>query len=443
MKNANIFGGLNIHFVGIGGISMSGLAKLLMSMEAKVSGSDLVENEETRILRSMGVKINVPHSKDCITHNISLVVYTGAVSEDNEEVLCAKYKGIKTMERSEFLGLLSRVYKNVIAVSGTHGKTTTASILASILYEAGLNPTVHVGGQMLNFNSNTYIGNMEYLVLEACEYKNSFAYLTPDISIITNIESEHLDFYLDYAHLHQAFEKFADNSKYIITNKNMGIVADMVVGRDIEARNITFSHLGYNFDVYLKSEFYDTFRLNLLGVHNVENSLFAILVAIYMGIEKYKIIRGVGNFKGVKRRYELIYKLDDIPIICDYAHHPTEISSSLKGLLAVYKNPLVVFEPHTYSRTLNLFDKFVDVLSDFKNLIIYKTYPAREKEICGGRAIDLYNALNKNRGNKYLEYVEDISQLNDTIKKSISSKKCDVVVVLGAGELYNLLKYNN
>ena len=438
MKNLQDFEDLHIYFIGIGGISMSGLAKLSQKFGAVVVGSDTGENNsQLELLDKMGIEVFHSHNANNIANSIDLVVYTSAISTDNPEYLRAIELGIRTMERAEFLGILAGMYKQVIAISGTHGKTTTTAILGEILVEAGLNPTIHLGGESNNLKANTVIGDSEYLVVEACEYKESFRYLTPDISVITNIELDHLDYYKDYNSIHRAFSNFAQSSKEIfvpsdckIEHKHKTIIYD-----DWQVKELEFVYGGYNYNVLHKGVFYGTFRLNMLGEHNVRNSLFAIAVADKLGVKKEVIARAISNFQGVGRRYETIHTFNNgCRVIIDYAHHYTEIENSIKGISGIYKNILIVFQPHTYSRTLKLFDEFVDTLSKFDKVILFQTYPAREELLVGGTAKDLYNAISS----KDKIYFSRVDELFEFIKSNNVSYDC--VLILGAGDLAEKLK---
>ena len=409
---------------------MSGLAKIALNLGAKVSGSDEGNSTEIKSLKELGVVVNAQHKSVNILDDIDLVVYTSAIKMDNPELITAKALGIKTMERAEFLGAIASKYKKVIGIAGTHGKTTTTAMIGEIFAYAGFEPTIHIGGNSVNLKNNTIIGGDKYFIVEACEYKNSFRHLKCDTAIITNIELDHLDYYKDYGHLHSCIQRFAKKSNCLVSMDNVNIIhkESIAIGEDFEAKDIHFVDFGYYFDVYYKSQFYASIRLNMLGKHNITNSLFAIATATRYGIKKEDIIMALAKFNGVERRYELIGRIDSVPIIIDYAHHPTEIDNSLSGIAEVYKNPLIVFQPHTYSRTLKLFDEFIDVLSGVHNLIVYKTYPAREDEIEGGRAEDLAMGL------EHTQYISTIEELHSSIKEYIEGG-CDAVVILGAGDL--------
>ena len=433
MKKLNFLGFKKIFFVGIGGISMSGLCKMSRVFGAEVMGSDIGFNEEILKLQRIGVKIFHKHEESNISKDIDLVIFSGAIHTDNPELQEAKRLKIRTMERSKFLGLVSKLYNNVIAISGTHGKTTTTAMIGEIFAKAGLNPTIHLGGESVNLSDNTIIGGGEYFVVEACEYRESFRYLRPNLLVITNIEMDHLDYYKSLKDIKKSFVKLSKHSDNIIVQKDMDISHKNVIllGKNIDARNLKFCNHGYDFQVYKKDKFYFDCRLNMLGLHNVSNALFAIAVSDFYGIEKDKIKQAIEEFRGVKRRYENIGEIENTPVIIDYAHHPTEIENSIKGISNEYKNILIIFQPHTYSRTIKLLDDFVKVLRNTDNLIIFETYPAREKEIVGGRAIDIVNAISRDD----VQYFDNLDSLKEQVYERVKTEKNGCVLILGAGDL--------
>lgn len=415
---------------------MSGLARLLISSGCSVQGSDSgMDNPEIDKLRLDGVTVFSRHNALNIDQDIDFVVYTLAIKDDNPELIRARELGIPCYERAEVLGLIARAYSNVIAISGTHGKTTTTALIGEIFALAGLKPTVHIGGVSVNLQGSTIIGNKDYLILEACEYGNSFRFIASDTAVITNIEKDHLDYYKDIDDIVNSFSCFSCRAHHLISDITVNIDHKdrVVIGKDWQAKNISYSQNGYDFVIEHRGKFWGKARLNIIGKYNVNNALFAIAVADGYGIDKDTILRAISKFSGVERRCEKIASIRGIPIIIDYAHHPTEISSVLHSLDAIYNNILVVFQPHTYSRTLSLFNEFVNALQDRKNLIIYSTYPAREKEIIGGRAEDLVSAIG------CAEYEYDFTRLVSRIDKAV---KCgfDLVLVLGAGNLAEMLK---
>ncbi|MGN0961266.1 MAG: UDP-N-acetylmuramate--L-alanine ligase [Christensenellales bacterium] len=436
MKNLHNLNELHLHFIGIGGISMSGLAKLMLSKGAIISGSDTGISKEIDTLKSLGIIIYPNHNRKNINKKINLIIYSGAIKGDNPEILRAKELGIPIIERSEFLGFVSKQYDKVIAVAGTHGKTTTTAMLGLIMQYAGLNPTIHLGGESINLKGNTIIGDNKFFLVEACEYRESFRYLEPFISVITNIELDHLDYYPDFNSIHKAFSNFARRGRTLIALDGLNITHDdtILIDKDWKVKNIEYLGEGYNFNVFYLDKYFETFRINVIGLHNITNALFAIATAHKLGISRGTMVDALADYMGVERRYEKIATIHKCNIIIDYAHHPTELTASIEGIKGVYRRVLYIFQPHTYSRTLKLFDDFIEVLSGLENIILYKTYPAREKLIIGGTAEDLYNSLKvKNK-----EYFDDLENLINYINNN--AKNYDCVLVLGAGDLADRLK---
>lgn len=438
----------SIHFIGIGGVSMSALAYFMLKKGVFVSGSDLKPNDFTAKLERVGALIYFGHSPSNIPHNCDLIVFTGAVSKDNPEYAEGNIRGVKMMERSEFLGYVSKMYKNVIAVSGTHGKTTTTSMIGEIFINAHLNPTIHLGGESESFGGNFYKGDDEIFITEACEYRNSFRFLNPTTALITNIEKDHTDFYKNMQEISMAFSRFANNSSTVVVFENIEI--QEYIDRKVNIVHCGFDGeneiLGYNlkknkagcyaFDVSHNNTYIGHFELGVIGLHNAKNALCAIAIAFLYGVDYGVVYTTLKNFKGVKRRYEKIGEYKGVPVVCDYAHHPTEIENSIKGALTSHKKVLCIFQPHTYSRTLSLIDEFSTCFKGVHRLVIYKTYPARENPIDGGRAIDLLNNIKNLRGRKFYCYSKRC--LERTLKDM--DKSYDLILVLGAGDIYDICK---
>lgn len=442
MKKMKKIGFKKIFFVGIGGISMSGLCKICKFSGIEVCGSDMSQNIETYKLEALGVKIYREHSASNIDSSLDLVVYSGAIKSDNPELQKAKKLNIKIMERSKFLGIISKLFEKTIAIAGTHGKTTTTAMIGEILELNNMHPTIHLGGESVNLQDNTIIGESKYFVVEACEYRESFKFLHPTILAITNVEADHLDYYKDINEINKAFLRLMKKSKIVIKSNDVTFgKSNCIVGQDFCIKDLHFEECGYIFKVYYLNRYFDTYRLNMIGMHNVYNSLIAIAVCYHLNIDKMTIKKGIENFGGVKRRYETIGKVDGKLVIIDYAHHPTEIKSSIEGVQECYKKPLIVFQPHTYSRTLSLMDDFANVLSN-KDLFLFETYPAREKEILGGRAIDLYEKLSKTNPNTNIEYFDNVDFVHKKMIEKLQTEDYDCVLILGAGNLAeNLRKY--
>ena len=443
MDNKEILNKKHIHFIGICGISMSALALLLRHLGAKITGSDAQFDSIISTLSSNDIKVFVGHSENNISKNCDLIVYTGAIGNDNVELNFAIKNHIPIIERAELLGKVCEIYDNVIAVGGTHGKTTTTAMIASIFEMAGLNPTVHLGGISNLFNSNLKIGNTKYFITEACEYKNSFRFIKSNTAVITSTDPDHLDTYNSVAELKNAYLNFAKNANNVVLgsvvndiNRKGNIVKVGYNNCNLIAKNIRSNKGIYSFDAFYNGKYLTNFKLNSIGKFNVDNALCAIAVALEYGISISVIYDALNSFVGVKRRNECIGYINNVPIICDYAHHPTEIVSTLKAYREVYKNILCVFQPHTYTRTKTFMSDFKNCFKGVKSLVIYKTYPARELKIDGGDGVDLFENVKISKDCKC--YVDNKYQLKKVVVNLC--KNMDCVLVLGAGNIYNIAK---
>lgn len=427
---------------------MSALANFMISFGCEVSGSDMAENVFIHNLRLKGCKVFIGHNKQNITSNTQLVVYTGAIKPENEELQEAKKQNIPVMERSEFLGWVAKNYQNVIAISGTHGKTTTTAMLGEIFLQANKNPTIHLGGESNTIKGNFINGDKQFFITEACEYRNSFHYITATTSVITNIEKDHTDWYNDMGEILESFTIFAQNSaQHIVIFENNKFANTLKSDKkiitcgfdgeyDVNGFNLEKNKNGtYSFEVKYYGIYMGRFDCDVIGVHNAKNALCAIAVAMIYGINIPSIYKGIKNFKGVKRRYEKVGDYNGIPIIADYAHHPTEIKNSIAGALLTNKKILCIFQPHTYTRTKSLLAEFKNAFKGVNKLAIYKTYPAREKYVRGGSALDLYKAVKIKDDNKF--YATTQKGLINIIK---NNKHCDIILVLGAGDIYEIIK---
>ncbi len=432
-----------VFFVGICGVSMSALALLTHSFGSVVAGSDA---NVTNVDGFFDNKIKVYHGhnkNNIIRFKPDLVVYTGAILQDNPELVQAKTMGIKTMERKEYLGLVCSKYNHVIAISGTHGKTTTTALIGHIFNTAGLEPTVHVGGVCLNFNSNLCLGDSSYFITEACEYKKSFEYLKPECGVVTNIECDHMDCYQNLNDLKQSFTYFLDNSKICVLNdKNdvLNLVSTKQVytfggnNANFSVKNVENHKTYLVFDFYENGKFLANFKLNLMGEYNVKNALVAISVARIYGIGVPAIYDALNTFLGVERRNEKLGEIGQTLVYADYCHHPTEIRNSICNFSNIFKRVLCVFQPHTYSRTTALFSDFLKCFKGVGKLIIFKTYPAREKYNKKGSETTLYTALKlKNK-----QLVMDKNELINVLHNECNNYDC--IIVLGAGDVYNIVK---
>ena len=436
-----------VHFIGIGGISMSGLAEILIDNGYNISGSDRNESALTDKLSSIGAKIYIGHSAENV-HGADLVVYTAAVKEDNPEIIEAKKLNIPLMDRAEFLGDIMKEFQKRIAVSGTHGKTTTTSMIALILINAGLDPTVMVGGEVDQIGGNVRPGKSPYFVAEACEYKGSFLKFCPNIGIILNIDADHLDYYKDIDDIKSAFLKFANlipEDGCLIGNFSDKRLLDIVHivkcntltyginEGDFTANNITYDSNGCAaFTVYFKGKEYYNFKLSVTGEHNVMNALAAIACCHTLKVDKKVISDSLYEYKGTHRRFEVKGKINGASVIDDYAHHPTEIKATLKAAKNYpHRKIYCVFQPHTYSRTLSLFNEFSNAFYDVDKLILTDIYAAREKDTGVVNSKMLCNEVCKNGVDAvYIKSFDDIvCFLKDKLQKD------DIIITMGAGDV--------
>ena len=437
----------NIHMIGIGGVSMSGIAEILLNFGFNVTGSDSSASEITEILNKKGIKVIIGHDLDSISKS-DLVVYSAAIKQDDPEMLEAKRLGVPTIERADFLGELTRCFKDTIAISGTHGKTTTTSMISLCFLQALKDPSIQVGAILKQIDGNYKVGNSEHFIIEACEYVESFLKFSPKAEVILNIDNDHLDYFKTFENIKNAFIKYVKllsndgllvvngddkncldlqqytNAKtltYGITNKNT----------DFFAVNIVFDNDGFpEFDVYNKDGFYDRIKLNVPGTHNVLNCLACIALCNEYGIKKEDIKSALLAFTGAHRRFEFKGKINGASIYDDYGHHPTEIVATAKSLMnKKYNESWVVFQPHTYSRTKNLLDDFAKALLNFDNIIILDIYAAREK--------NTYNISSKDLVDKIIslgkdaKYIPDFYKCVSYIKENV--KENDIIMTLGAG----------
>ena len=430
-----------IHFIGIGGVSMSALAKYCLLNKVIVSGSDRSCSEEIELLRSLGAEVYVEHQKS-LPNGVEAVVYTSAIGEDNLELLSAKEKGVDVYKRSEFLGEIVKEFKCSVAVCGCHGKTTTTAMLSEVFITAGYNPTVFLGGDYKGFG-NFYNGYKDFVVLEACEYKKNFLDIKPNSVIVTNVDNDHLDSYKNLEEEKECFNQFIKNSVAFVNadDKNSkSLYCNCVVSYGIRepacytANNIKEVNGKQAFTVYAYGRRLGRIKISLRGIHNVYNALSVVAYADENKVPFYKIKKGLENFEGVKRRDEFIGRYKNYLCFSDYAHHPSEIDALLSSRNNIEKI-LVVFQPHTYSRTKFLMEDFVKVLSKVKNLIIYKTYPARESFDEEGDGKKLYKKIkNINKKVRYLSSIEEL-------KKEISAfNDVEEIYFVGAGDLYDVVR---
>lgn len=436
-----------IHFIGIGGISMSGLAEILLENNYKVTGSDMKSSSITNKLSKMGAEIYIGHNENNIA-NQDLVVYTAAISKDNPELLKAKSLSIPLMNRAEFLGQIMKGHKFNIAISGTHGKTTTTSMISHIFLQADLDPTILVGGELDIINGNVRTGKSEYFITEACEYKESFLKFFPYIGIILNVDEDHLDYYRDIDHIEEAFLKFsslipkdgfligcADDERVlkIASKVNCNVMTYGINSGMIKALNITYNKTGAaSFDVYRDTEKLFNVNLNVPGRHNVLNALASICAALSLNVPYENIIKGIESFSGTHRRFELKGKVNGITVVDDYAHHPTEIKATLEASKNYPHNRIFcVFQPHTYTRTLSLFNEFADSFYNVDKLVLADIYAARETDTGVVSSDMLGNKLRENKVDciNLHSFDEIVTYLKHELKEG------DLLLTVGAGDI--------
>ena len=440
----------NVYFIGIGGISMSGLAEILKSRGVNVAGTDMKISDTTKHLENLGVKVNIGHSKENITKDFDLVVYTAAVKEDNPELLKAKELSIDIMDRAELLGHIMADYENSVAVSGTHGKTTTTSMVSEILLCSDTDPTISVGGILPSIGGNTKVGSSKYFVAEACEYFDSFLKFNPLVGIILNIEADHLDYFKTFENVKKSFHKFAmripKNGTLIVNDE----IEDVdILTKDLNckfetystknssanwfAKNIIHHENGKNtFTICHNGEDLGEVTLNIPGEHNISNALGACGATFSLGVPFEKIAQGLMNYGGTNRRFQRKGMFDGVTVIDDYAHHPTEIKATLTAGNNVKHNRLwCVFQPHTYTRTYNLFDEFTEAFDDADKIIIADIYAAREKDTGLVNSKALADKI-KEKG-KDVTYIGSLDDIVKYLKKEC--KEGDLLITMGAGDV--------
>ena len=440
-----------IHFIGIGGIGMSGLAEILIERDFKVSGSDMKSSSITDKLTSNGAEIYIGHSKDNITKDIDLIVYTAAISNENPEFKRAKELNIPTITRAEFLGCIMKGHKYNVAVAGTHGKTTTTSMISHICLDANLDPTILVGGQLDIINGNVRPGNSDYFITEACEYKGSFLKFFPYIGVILNIDADHLDYYKDINDIQNAFIDFTklipkdgylvcfaedERMDKVISESNCNVITYGISTGDVTAKNIVFNEKGCaKFDAYKGDEKLLSVQLSVPGNHNVLNALAGICTGLSLNIAKDRIVDGLESFKGTHRRFEMKGIKNDVTIIDDYAHHPTEIKATLNAVKNYpHKKTFCVFQPHTYSRTINLFNEFVEAFDDADEIILADIYAAREQDTGIVSSTMLGDKIRERRlkCSNFHTFEEIVSYLDKNLKSG------DLCLTVGAGDVYKV-----
>ena len=436
-----------VHMIGIGGVSMSGIAEILNSFGVKVTGSDISDSEIIQKLTSNGIEVTIGHNLE----NLSMadaVIYSAAIKDNDIEMLEATKLNIPTIERCDFLGMLTKAFKDTIGISGTHGKTTTTSMVSLCFIEAGLDPSIQVGALLKQIDGNYRIGNSEYFIIEACEYVESFLKFFPKSEIILNIDNDHLDYFKTFENIKNAFIKYVkiipDNGLLVVNGDDNNCLdlckytkaKSITYGitnkkTDFFATNISFDKDGFaKFDVYHKNKLYNNFKLHVPGMHNVLNALACISLCNEYGISSETIKSGLLKFTGANRRFEYKGKINGASIFDDYGHHPTEIIATAKALMnKTYNRSWVVFQPHTYSRTKSLLNEFAKSLSNFDYIIILELYSARESNTYNISSYDLVQKLTEDGFNA--KYIPDFEQTVKYLKENVC--KNDIILTLGAG----------
>ncbi len=448
---------VHVYFMGIGGISMSGLAQILIEENFKISGSDNKESDLTRSLEKKGVTIFYGQKAENIRNagDIDVVVYTAAVHPDNPEFMAAKEANLPMLTRAELLGQIMKQYKLPVAVAGTHGKTTTTSMLSKILLEADTDPTLSIGGIFKDIGGNIRVGQSEYFVTEACEYTNSFLSFFPKISIISNIDADHLDFFKDLDDIRHSFRKFAQllpADGTLVINGDIDNVEEITDSLpctiitygsrdsfDYYPTDITYNEQGNpSFTAHLPGGETLDISLAVPGIHNVYNALASIAVANLFGISKENIVAALSAFGGTSRRFEYKGEIGGVTIIDDYAHHPTEIKATLTAAQNYPHNKIwCVFQPHTYTRTKALLDEFADALSLADHVVLADIYAAREKDTLGISSRTLRDKIVANGHEcNYFPTIENFGEIEKFLLQNCT--KGDLLITMGAGDVVKI-----
>lgn len=418
----------HIHFVGVGGVSMNSLAKYLFSRGARVTGSDARMSDASLQLNQLGIKTQLGHKPDYIK-TADLVVATGAIADDNPEIVYAKAHGIEVVSRAEMLGEICKDFDKVIAVAGCHGKSTTSAMIYSILREGGASVSCHIGAQTQD--ARMQYGD-EYLVVEACEFKRSFLHIKPYLAVITNVEKDHLDCYKDLTDIQNTFRQFADSAQYVIVGQNPTTEFLGVKKQDYVVQKVYFDSTAQLTEFSIVTDRCVPITISTLGGYNVDNATLSARVAWFLGFSDCAIVNGLRYFKPVAHRSQLIGKFNDADVVIDYAHHPTEIRQFYEAMKFVYHEMLFIFQPHTYTRTKALLGDFVETLKTIDNLVIYKEYSARETSSMGVSSKQLVDILKQN-GVK-AKYAGNKSSLQRLMKKT----DYDAILFVGAGDIASI-----
>ena len=439
-----------IHFVGIGGIGMSGIAEVLHNLGYLVSGSDSRESETTRRLASLGVRVVIGHQAENLGE-ADVVVRSSAVGQENAEVLAARQRLVPVIQRAEMLAELMRM-KYGVAVAGTHGKTTTTSMVATVLARGGLDPTMVIGGRLNALGSNAKLGRGDFLVAEADESDGSFLKLSPTIAVVTTVDAEHLDYYRDLAHIQDTFVEFINKVPFYcmavlcLDQENIQALLPRVEKRyvtyglrsqaDVLARDVEFAGMTSACRVFWKGELLGRLALNVPGLHNVYNALAAVVVGMDLDL-RFEVIRdALADFTGVDRRFQVRGEAGGITVVDDYAHHPVEIKATLNAAKDGFgRRVIAVFQPHRYSRTQALLGEFSTAFYQADRLFVTEIYPAGEAPIPGVSGRQIADGV-AGHGHRHVTYVADKSELAKAVLDQVAPG--DMVLTLGAGDVWRV-----
>ena len=435
------------HLIGIGGVSMSSLADVLWGMGIAISGSDMNRNKNVMGLTEKGIPVSIGHKAENITREIEFVVRTAAVHDDNPEIIRAHALGIPVFERTQAWGAISKDYSNALCISGTHGKTTTTSMCTHIMMAADKDPTVMIGGTLPLLNAGHRVGHGNTIIMEACEYYNSFLSLHPTVAVILNVEADHLDFFKDLQDVQHSFREFAlrtPEDGYVVANlddaSTMATIRDiprkiMTFGlskeADVYAENIEFLGANSHFDIMFKGKHFTDVTLHVPGLHNVKNALAATAAAICLGVRPNAVKYGLAGFNGAGRRFEFKGKYNGADVYDDYAHHPGELKALLDTVEGLnYKRCILVFQPHTYTRTAALFEDFVTQLKRPDVLLLAEIFAAREKNTIGISSAALAERV------EGAEFYPTFPELEEALKRK--ARPGDIILTVGAGDVYKI-----
>ena len=435
------------YLIGIGGVSMSPLAEVLSGMGLLIRGTDMAEGDNVQSLREKGILVNIGHRAENITDDIDFIVRTAAVHDDNPEIVEAHRKGIRVFERTEAWGAIMMDYRNALCISGTHGKTTTTSMSTHILMAAEADPTVMIGGTLPLLHAGHRVGSGDTIIMESCEYCNSFLNFYPTVAVVLDIEADHLDFFQDLEDIKKSFREFASHvpaDGTIIANMDDENTMDALapLGRelmtfgltdkaDVWAKNIVFLGTQTDFDIMYKGRRFTHVTLHVPGIHNVKNALAATAAAIVLGCGPLAVRYGLSAFSGAGRRFEFKGKFNGADVYDDYAHHPGELKALLDAVEPLgYKRTIVVFQPHTYTRTKALFADFVQQLRRPDMAILAEIYAAREKNTIGISSKDLAKEIPNSMA------FDSFDEIITTLRWTASPG--DIILTVGAGDIFRV-----